>query len=104
LEVYDLVLRPMSDQTYLVARLEEATGQLRVMQDEQGALEDLTSRAHGPVLRGADEVPTLAMALSPSSPSQLTETQVNAAAINGVECVGGGGGATGTGRHLVTFP
>jgi hypothetical protein len=37
------------------------------------------------VLRGFDEVPPLAVALSPPSPSQLTETQVNAAAINGVQ-------------------
>jgi hypothetical protein len=37
------------------------------------------------VLRESGEVPPLAVALSPSSPSQLTETQVNAAAINGVQ-------------------
>jgi hypothetical protein len=34
LEVCDLVLGPVSDQTCLVAHLKEAAGQLRVMQDE----------------------------------------------------------------------
>jgi hypothetical protein len=63
--------RTASEQTCLVFRLEEAAGQLRVMRDEKGALGDLTFRARGPVLRGSDEVPT--------------ETQVNAAAINGVQ-------------------
>jgi hypothetical protein len=85
LEVYDLVLGPVSDQTCLVACLEEAVGQLRVMQDEQGALGDLTSQDRGPVLRGSDDVPLLVVALSLSSSSRLTETQVNAMAINGVQ-------------------
>jgi hypothetical protein len=85
LEVYDLVLGPASDQTCLVACLEEAAGQLRVMQDEQGALGDLTSQDRGPVLRGSDDVPLLVVALSLSSSSRLTETQVNAMAINGVQ-------------------
>jgi hypothetical protein len=72
--VCDLVLRPASDQTYLVAHLEEAARQLRVMRDEQGALGDLTSRARGLVLMGSDEVPPLVVALFLSSRSQLTET------------------------------
>jgi hypothetical protein len=50
LEVCDLVLGPTSDQTCLVAHLEEAAEQLRVMQDDQGALGDLTSWARGPML------------------------------------------------------
>jgi hypothetical protein len=36
---------------------------------------------------GDDEVPPLAMALSPSPCPELTESQVNAAAINGVQWV-----------------
>jgi hypothetical protein len=85
LGVYDLVHGPASDHTCLVARLEEAVGQLRVMRDEQGALVDLSSWASGTMLRGSDEVPPLAVALPPPLPSRLIETQVNAAAINGVQ-------------------
>jgi hypothetical protein len=82
LEVCDLVLGPVDGQACLAAHLEEAAERLRVMQDELGALQSLTSQARGPVLGGSDEVPPLAVALSPSSSPKLIETRVNAAANN----------------------
>jgi hypothetical protein len=52
------------------------------MRDEHGALRSSATLACGPALggRGADEVPPLAVALSPSP--ELTESRVNAVAIN----------------------
>jgi hypothetical protein len=50
---------------------------------------DLTSRAHGLVLREPDGVPPLAVALSPSSLSGPFEMQVSAVALNGVQWGGG---------------
>jgi hypothetical protein len=50
----------------------------------QGSPGNLTSRAHGLVLREHDGVPPLAVALPPSSLSGPSETQVSTAAVNGV--------------------
>jgi hypothetical protein len=48
----------------------------------------LASRAHSPLLGGggrSGDVPPLAVVLSPSSSPKLTESQVNAAGIKGVQ-------------------
>jgi hypothetical protein len=80
--ICDLVLGLAGDQTCLVACLDEATGRLRATRGEQGGLEGLASRACVPVLGEAGEVPPVAVAMSLSP--KLTETQVDAMAVNGV--------------------
>jgi hypothetical protein len=74
LGVCGFVLGPAGDETKVVADLEEVTGRLRMAQCGQGAPGDLTSRAHGLVLREPNEVPPLVVALSPSSLSGPSET------------------------------
>jgi hypothetical protein len=73
----------VGDQTCLVACLEEATERLWVRRGEQGGLNCSAFRACGPALGAAEELPHLAVALFPSLSSELTETQVDVAAING---------------------
>jgi hypothetical protein len=58
---------------------------LRVTRGEQGGHEGSASRACAPLLGAAGEVPPLAVVLSPSLSLELTETQVDVAAINGVQ-------------------
>jgi hypothetical protein len=53
------------------------------MRGEQGGLKSLASRACVPVLGAADEAPPQAVALSLST--ELIETWVDAAAINGAQ-------------------
>jgi hypothetical protein len=77
-EIYDLVLGPAGDQTRMVAHLVEATRRLRVTRGS-------TSRACAPALGAAGEVPPLAVALSSSLSPELTETQVDAMAVNRVQ-------------------
>jgi hypothetical protein len=55
-EICDLVLRSVSNQTGLVACLDEAAGRLWVRRDKLGALKGLISWACGLVLGAADVV------------------------------------------------
>jgi hypothetical protein len=51
-------------QSHLVARLEEAARQLRVMQDELQTLQSSTTQIWDLVLEGSDETPALVVVLS----------------------------------------
>jgi hypothetical protein len=42
--VYDLILWPVNDRVHLAVRLDEAAGQLQVMQDEHRALQNSVTR------------------------------------------------------------
>jgi hypothetical protein len=53
-----------------------------VTRDEHEALYSVATWVHGLVLGGSDEMPFLAVAMSPSP--ELIEGQANAVAINGV--------------------
>jgi hypothetical protein len=85
LGVCDLVLRPAGNETNVVAHLEEVAGRLRMARGGQGGPRDLTSQAHGLVLREPDGVTPLEVALPPSSLSGPSKMQVSAAARNGVQ-------------------
>jgi hypothetical protein len=85
LGVCNLVLGPAGDETNVAAHPEEIAGRLRIARGGQGPPRDLTTRAHGLVLREPDGVPPLAVALSPSCRSGPSETQVSAATLNGVQ-------------------
>jgi hypothetical protein len=83
--VCDLVLGPMDGRVHLAARLEEVARQLKVMQDEHQALQNLVTRVQNLVLDRSGETPSLAAALS--STMDLVKHHVDAA-----DC------------YLVTFP
>jgi hypothetical protein len=55
-----------------------------VTRDEHEALYSVATWVHGLVLGGSDEMPFLAVAMSPSPSPELIEGQANAVAINGV--------------------
>jgi hypothetical protein len=65
--VCNLIPGPMNGQVHLVTRVEEATKQLRVMQDEHEALQSSATRVRGLVLGRSNEMPSLVVALSPSA-------------------------------------
>jgi hypothetical protein len=81
-KVCDLVLGLVDGRVHLVTHLEEVIERLRVMRDEHEALWSSATRVWGSTPGRSDEMPSLAVALSPST--KLIEGCVNAAAINGV--------------------
>jgi hypothetical protein len=64
LRVCNLVLGPVNGRARLVARLEEAAKQLRVMQDELQAFSSLATQIRDLVLERSDETLSLVVALS----------------------------------------
>jgi hypothetical protein len=62
--VCDLVLGLVDGRAHLVAHLEEAAGQLRVMQDKLQAIWSLATRIRELMLERSDEMPSRALALS----------------------------------------
>jgi hypothetical protein len=62
--VFDLVLGSVDGRAHLVARLEEAAGQLWVIQDELQALRTSATWIRDLVLERYDEMPSLVVALS----------------------------------------
>jgi hypothetical protein len=80
-EICDLVLRSVSNQTGLVACLDEAAGRLWVRRDKLGALKGLISWACG--LMWCTPPPP-AMVSSPSSSPELTEDRNDVVTVNRV--------------------
>jgi hypothetical protein len=80
--VYDLILWPVNDRVHLAVRLDEAAGQLQVMQDEHRALQNSVTRVQDLVLKRSDEAFSLVVALSLTA--DLIEDHVDAVAANGV--------------------
>jgi hypothetical protein len=68
------------------------------MRDEHEALQSSATRVRGSVWGRSNEMPSLAVVLSPFA--ELIEGRINATAINEVHW----GGATGVDRYLVTLP
>jgi hypothetical protein len=80
--VYDLILWLVNDRVHLAVRLDEAAGQLQVMQDEHRALQNSVTRVQDLVLKRSDEAFSLVVALSLTA--NLIEDHVDAVATNGV--------------------
>jgi hypothetical protein len=82
--ICDLILGPVDDHVCSAVRLEEATGRLQVMWDEHWelrALQNFASQVWDMVLKGSDEMSSLAVSLSAAA--DLIDGRVDAAATNG---------------------